>query len=266
MSATSLPLSSKLTGSAVVPRTRVLRAYLVETKYEFVHMLRVPAFSMPFLGLPVLLLLLFGVLLFGSAIRSDQVAGKFLFTAFSVLGMMGPGMFGFGMGVAIEREQGLLRLKRALPMPPAAYLLAKMFMSILFGVIIMATMIAAGVTLVHMSLSLGQVLKVFAVCIIGTLPFSAIGLFIGVWTSGKSAAAFVNLTYQVMMHLSGLFYPLPKFMQTIAPVWPTYHLQQLVMNTLGAPSRGSTIGHVAVLAGVTLALMLLAIRRLKRNG
>ena len=266
MSATSLPLTSKLTGSAAVPRTRVLRAYLLETKYEFVRMLRVPAFSLPFLGLPVLLLLLFGVLLFGSAIRGDQVAGKFLFTAFSVLGMMGPGMFGFGMGVAMEREQGLLRLKRALPMPPAAYLLAKMLMSMLFGVIIMATMIAAGVTLVHMGLSVGQALKVFMACIIGTLPFSAIGLFIGVWTTGKSATAFVNLTYQVMMYLSGLFYPLPKFMQTIAPVWPTYHLQQLVMNTLGAPSRGSTIGHVAVLAGVTLALTLLAIRRLKQNG
>jgi len=266
MSATSIPLSGKLTGNCSVSAGRVLRAYFVETKYEFVRMLRTPAFSTPFLGLPVLLLLLFGVLLFGSAIRNDQTAGKFLFTAFAVMGMMGPGIFGFGMGVAIEREQGMLKLKRALPMPPAAYLLAKMLMSVLFGVIIMATMIAAGLTLMHLSLSLAQILKVVLVCIIGTLPFSAIGLFLGVWTTARSAPAFVNLTYQIMMHLSGLFYPLPKFMQMIAPIWPTYHLQQLVMSILGAPSRGSTIAHVAVLSGLTLVLGALAIRRLKRAG
>ncbi|HEY6253786.1 MAG TPA: ABC transporter permease, partial [Candidatus Angelobacter sp.] len=266
MSATSLPLSSNLASDTTVPLGRLLWAYYVEAKYEFVRMLRTPAFSIPFLTLPVLLLLLFGVLLFGSAIRGNQDAGKFLFTGFSILGMMGPGMFGFGMGVAIEREQGLLKLKRALPMPPAAYLLAKMFMSMLCGVIVMATMVAAGLTLVHISLSFVQVLKVVTACIIGTLPFSAIGLFIGVWTTGRSASAFVNLTYQIMMHLSGLFYPLPKFMQTIAPMWPTYHLQQLVMNILGAPSRGSTMGHVAALTGVTVVLTLLALRRLKRNG
>jgi ABC-2 type transport system permease protein len=266
MSATSLPLSSNLTSNTMVPVSRVLRAYLVEAKYEFVRTLRLPAFSIPFLGLPVMLLLLFGVLLFGSAIRNDQVAGKFLFTAFSILGIMGPGIFGFGMGVATEREQGLLKLKRALPMPPAAYLLAKMLMSMLFGVIIMATMFAAGLTLVHLSLGIGQILKVLLVCIIGTLPFSAIGLFIGVWTTSRSAPAFVNLAYQIMMHLSGLFYPLPNFMLTIAPIWPTYHLQQMVMNTLGAPSRGSMIGHVGALCGVTLVLGVLALRRLKRAG
>lgn len=266
MSATSLPLSTKLTDSCVIPAGRFLRAYFVETKYEFVRMLRVPAFSIPFLGLPVLLLLLFGVLLFGSAIRNDPAAGKFVFTAFAVLGVIGPGMFGFGMGVAVERDQGLLKLKRALPMPPAAYLLAKMFMSMLFGVIVMATMLAAGLTLMHLNLGLGQVLKMVFVCIIGTLPFSAIGLFLGVWTTARTAPAFVNLTYQLMMHLSGLFYPLPKFMQTIAPVWPTYHLQQLVLSTLGAPSSGSTLGHVAALCGVTVVLGALALRRLKRNG
>lgn len=266
MSATSLPLSTKLTGSCVVTGGRLLRAYFVESKYEFVRMLRTPAFSIPFLSIPVLLLLLFGVLLFGSAISKDPDAGKFLFTSFSVLGVIGPGMFGFGMGVAVERDQGLLKLKRALPMPPAAYLLAKMFMSMLFGVIIMATMLAAGLTLMHLNLGLGQVLKVVLVCIIGTLPFSAIGLFLGVWTTARTAPAFVNLAYQLMMHLSGLFYPLPKFMQTIAPVWPTYHLQQLVMSTLGAPNRGSTFGHVTVLAGVTVVLGALALRRLKRNG
>src|SRR5882672_10747500 len=122
---------------------RVLRAYLVEAKYETVRMLRTPAFALPFLFLPVMFYVIFGVVLFRSALHGNPQAGLFVFAAFAVLGVMGPGLFGFGMVVATEREQGLLTLKRALPMPPAAYLVAKLLMAIMFAVIVMGTMLVA---------------------------------------------------------------------------------------------------------------------------
>ena len=143
MSAISVQVRDEFTGRAAMPARRLLNAYFTEAKYETVRMLRTPAFAIPFLGLPVLLYLLFAVVIFGGAIQSDLQAGPFIFTAFAVFGMMGPGMFGFGMLIATEREQGLLKLKRALPMPPAAYLLAKMLMALMFAVIVMITMIAA---------------------------------------------------------------------------------------------------------------------------
>jgi ABC-2 type transport system permease protein len=257
--------TNELTRSTTMPAGRLLRAYLTEAKYETVRMLRNPAFAIPFLGLPALLYLLFGVLIFGAQIRNDPQAGMFIFTAFAVFGVMGPGIFGFGMVVAIEREQGLLTFKRALPMPSSAYLFAKMLMTIMFAVIVMATMIAA-LPLSHLKLSVGRELAVAAINILGALPFCAIGLFIGVRTTSRSAPAFVNIIYQVMMHISGIFYPLPKFLRTIAPVWPTYHLQQLVLSALGAPSQGKAIVHVAVLAGVTLLFTVFAVRRLARVG
>lgn len=257
--------SNELTRSTTMPAGRLLRAYLTEAKYETVRMLRTPAFAIPFLGLPVLLYLLFGVLIFGAEIRNNPQAGIFIFTAFAVLGMMGPGIFGFGMVVATEREQGLLTLKRALPMPPAAYLLAKMLMATMFAAIVMATMLAA-LPLSHLKLTVGRELAAVVINILGALPFCAIGLFIGVRTTSRSAPAFVNIIYQVMMHISGLFYPLPKFLRMIAPVWPTYHLQQLVFRALGAPSQGQAIVHVAVLAGITLLCAVFAVRRLARVG
>jgi ABC-2 type transport system permease protein len=270
MNALSLEASSDrarkdLTCGETMSGSRLLGAYLAEAKYETVRMLRTPAFAIPFLGLPVLLYLLFGVVIFGEAIRKDPLAGIFIFTAFSVFGVMGPGMFGFGTVVAIEREQGLLKLKRALPMPPAAYLLAKMLMAILFAVIVMATMIAA-LPLGHLKLTVGQVVAAAMINVLGALPFCAVGFFIGVRTTSRSAPAFVNIIYQIMMHTSGLFYPLPKFLRAIAPIWPTYHLQQLVFSAMGAPSQGRAMMHVAVLAGVTLLLTVLAVRRLARVG
>ncbi len=69
-----------------------------------------------------------------------------------------------------------------------------------------------------------------------------------------------------MMHLSGLFYLLPRFMQLIAPVWPTYHLQQLVLGATGSTMRGAALVHAGVLAGITVCCSFFAVRRLERVG
>jgi ABC-2 type transport system permease protein len=270
MKAISLEVSGdtarkELIRGMIMPPGRQLGAYLTEAKYEMARMLRTPAFAIPFLGLPALLYLLFGALIFSDAIRNDLQAGKFIFTAFAVFGVMGPGLFGFGMTVAMEREQGLLKLKRALPMPAAAYPIAKMFMAIMFALIVMATMIAA-LPLGHLKLTVGRALAVMVINVLGALPFCAIGLFIGARTTSRSAAAFVNIIYQVMMHISGLFYPLPGFLRAIAPVWPTYHLQQLAFSAIGAPSQGKAVIHVIALTGVTATLTALSVRRLAREG
>ena len=265
MSAMSVRVPSELPAGAVMPASRLLNAYLTEARYETIRMLRTPAFAIPFLGLPALLYLLFGVVIFGAAIRNDPQAGLFIFAAFALFGVMGPGMFGFGMLVAGEREHGLLTFKRALPMPPPAYLVAKLLMALMFAAIVTATMLAV-LPLGHLKLTVGQLFAATAVSILGALPFCAIGLFIGVLTTSRSAPAFVNILYQVMMHLSGLFYPLPKFLRAISPVWPTYHLQQLFFTAIGMPSQGSAFTHVAVLLILTVVLTVFAVRRLALKG
>lgn len=263
----SAPARESSTRDSSMSAAKLFRAYLTEAKYETVRILRTPAFAIPFLGLPALLYLLFGVVIFGAAIRNDAQAGLFLFAAFALFGVMGPGIFGFGMVVASEREHGLLTLKRALPMPPPppAYLVAKLLMAVMFAVIVMATMFAV-LPLGHIRLSAVQLFAAAAVSILGALPFCAIGFFIGVLANSRSAPAFVNIIYQVMMHVSGLFYPLPKFLRAIAPIWPTYHLQQLFFSAIGLPSQGSAVTHVAVLVALTAILTVFAVRRLARKG
>ena len=258
----SLPIAEP----SAIPVRRRVRAYLTEARYETVRMLRAPGFALPFLGMPILLYLLFAVLIAGEAARADQLTAKFFFTGFSVFGVVGPAMFGFGMNVATERTQGLLQLKRALPMPMAAYFLAKVFMAVLFAAIIMASLIAAGLSLGHLTLTAGQIARVAVTGILGAVPFCALGLLIGAWATGRSAPAFVNLVYIPMLHLSGLFYPLPKSLQAMAPAWPTFHLHQLALSAAGVNSYGETLTHVAVLAGVTVLFGLVALRRLERVG
>ena len=259
-------LETRIVRSTSMPPGRLWRAYLTEAKYECVKMLRAPAFAIPFLGLPVALYLLFAVLLFGDALRSDPKAGLFTFTGFDVLGVMGPGLFGFGITLAMEREQGLLTLKRAMPMPTGASLVAKLLMAMLFGAIVTITMVAAAVYLGHLPITAGQSLGVAAINILGAAPFCALGMFIGTRTSGKVSPAIANLLYLAMIYLSGILLPMPKSMQAIALASPAYHLDQLLFRVLGAASQGSALVHVAVLAGVTLVLTAISVRRLSRVG
>ncbi len=263
---TATTWESDFTRGVVMPSGRLVRADLTEAKYESVRMLRMPGFSIPFLLLPAALYLLFGVVLFGEALRNDPKGAMFIFTGFDVMGVMGPGMFGFGITLAMEREQGLLALKRALPMPTGASLIAKMVMAMLFGVIVTATMITAALTLGHLPLMATQCLRLATINALGALPFCALGLLLGTLTTARSAPAIINLLYLAMIYLSSFLIPLPKSIEWIALASPAFYLDQLALSALGAPSHGAALTHVGVLAGVTLLPAALAIRRLARVG
>ena len=277
MNATTFALSRELPRTSAMPIARLFRAYLTEAKYESIRALRAPAFAIPFLLLPIVLYVLIGVFLIGSMSHGDSKIAVTMFVNFATFGVVGPGMFGFGMFVATEREQGLLTLKRALPMPPTAYLLAKMLMTMLFAAIVMATLIAAALAVGHLRITAGQFLLVALIEILGSLAFCSIGFFIGTRASGKSAPAFVNLAYLPMMHLGGLFYPLPKSAQPIELLSPAFYLAKLGLHILHAPSldeisfgatgpssHAGVVVCVTVLVAVTLLFGWLAIRRFQR--
>ncbi len=128
---------------------------------------------------------------------------------------------------------------------------------------LVAALIAGKVTL-----SGGQLAIIATVMILGSVPFAAIGLFIGAFTSGSSAPAYANVVFLPMLWLSGLFIPLPKFLEPWAVIWPAFHVNQVALGFAGvsefsfmAPSISA-----AVLAGVTVLFGGLAIRRLARKG
>jgi ABC-2 type transport system permease protein len=250
-----------------MPAGRLWAAYFNEMRFEFLKSLRTPAFAVPTLFFPIMFYLLFGVLL--GSMRGNTGMAQYAFATYGVFGAMGPGLFGFGVSLAIEREQGLLLLKQALPQPPGAYLLARAAMAMLFVAIISLLLLAAAVLMAKVPLTAGQAVQLFFINVLGALPFCAIGLFVGSWVSGQASPAIVNLIFLPMAFLSGLWWPLqfmPQFLQDIAPTWPAYHLAQMALAAVGAPSKGSALGHVAVLAGVTLFFFLLAVRRMHGGG
>lgn len=253
--------------NAVVPDSLPARAvvalYLREARYEFMRVLRTPAFSVPTLVFAPMFYLMFGVLLN----RGSTGAASYLMATYSAFGVMGPGLFGFGVGLAMDRERGLLTLKRVQPVPASAVLLAKVGMSMIFAVCIGAMLLTLGITLGGVDMNASQIVRMLCVDVLGVMPFCALGLLLGTMLNGNAAPAVVNLIYMPMALLSGLWLPLhmlPSVVEKIAPLWPAWHLGQLALKIVGQDS-GRPVGmHVAALLGFTAICLLLAQRRLQR--
>ena len=244
---------------------RTAQAWLTEAKYEFLRLLRTPSFALPIILFPSLFYLLLGVLLNHSASQARDAAA-YLLAGYGTFGVMAPGLFGLGMVVAMERELGLLTFKRALPMPPGAYLAAKMLMAVLFSVIVVVLLMLLAAALGHVRMPAAHWTALLVALVPGVLPFCAIGLFVGTLVGGQGAPAVLNLIYLPMSFLSGLWIPLqflPKFLQQIAPLWPAYHLGQIALSVSGQNGHRIAL-HAAMLAGFTALFFAMATRRLRR--
>jgi ABC-2 type transport system permease protein len=242
------------------------RSYVAEARAEALRTLRTPSFVLPTLLFPLVFYVLFALLLPGRWGELDKPL--YLLATYGVFGVMGPALFGFGVGVALERQNGWLALKRVSPMPPGAYLFAKLCMSLGFGLAVVLLLSAAALVAGSFNVDPWRWLLLLGVLALGTLPFCALGLWIGTWARGDGAAAIVNLLFLPMAVLSGLWIPLqvfPGWMQESAVIWPAWHLAQVALAVVGQAKDVAVGWHAMVLGLTTFGFLALAARRLQRE-
>jgi ABC-2 type transport system permease protein len=243
---------------------RTLRAYWLEAKYELMRLLRMPAYAIPMMPLPIFLYVLVGLLVVGPNAESDPRLSVFMFAAFSVFAITSPGMYGFGQAFALERQSGVLTLKRTQPLPSGAYLIAKMVSALICVAIVMSILIVLATSFGNVALSSPQIIQILLTSLLGIAAFSAIGLFIGSLVSGAAAPGIVNLIYFPMMYLSGTFFPLPEMLAPWAMIWPTFYLDQIFFAIILGESVLSLQMCAGVLVAVTIFFASLAAHRLAR--
>jgi ABC-2 type transport system permease protein len=111
---------------------------------------------------------------------------------------VGAALFGIGVGLAGELSAGWLELKRASPMPPLAYLLAKCSSAMAFGVIIVCMLCALGITIGHVSITGVEVVHLLDLTVIGVIPFACLGMVVALIVPFNSAPGFTNMIYLPM--------------------------------------------------------------------
>lgn len=239
---------------------RLLSIYWKETKYEFLKRLRMPMYSLSLIFFPAMFYALFGLMLNRNESIHHVSVATYLMATMACYGVMGVGLFGFGVGLALERAQGWLEVKRASPMPAAAHFIGRLGTCLLFSLIVALVLFVMGRAFGGVHMKAGQAFLFLAALVAGSIPFCALGLAIGYFARPNSAASVVNLIYLPLSFLSGLWMPIdafPPILQKAAHLLPPYHFGQLVLTVAGV-HNGATGVHLEVLAGFTLICLGLA--------
>ena len=232
-----------------------VRCYALEAKYEFLKQVRMPAYALPAITFPVMFYLLFGIMFGGARSAGPTTVATYMLATYGAFGVIGSALFGFGVGVAVERGQGWMTLKRATPMPPLAYFVAKLAMAATFAGIIVVLLSLTGVVFGGVRLPAAAWARLFGTLLLGAVPFCAIGLALGYFAGPNSSPAIVNLIYLPLSFASGLWIPiemLPATIKNAAPWLPPYHLGQLALAAVGAGRGGAAWAHALALVGFAL--------------
>lgn len=226
----------------------------IETGAEILKAMRAPQFIVPTLCFPVGFYLLFGIML-----SNDKDSAGYLLGTYGIFAMIGPAIFGFGAGVASERERGWLALKRAAPVSALSYVTAKMITTLLFGAIAIATIYLVAGFVGGVALTRVQWALLLLVHLSSALPFSLIGLILGLSLTSNGAMAMSNIVFMLLAVLGGLWFPttmFPAFLQQLAIVLPSYHAGEIALHVLGAPGEHPLMPHLAWLSVITAILAL----------
>ncbi|MEP1742402.1 MAG: ABC transporter permease [Kangiellaceae bacterium] len=237
----------------------LLKIFYLEAKTETIRLFRTPGFSIPTLLFPVMFYTFFGIVFS----MNPATMPTYLMITYAVFGVIGPALFSFGVGIAIERGQGWFDLKEVSPMPASAYIVSRIALTFIFSTAIIVLLFGIGAVFGEVRLFHSQWITLAAIFIFGSLPFCAIGMTLGLYLKASSAPATVNLIYLPMGFLSGLWLPinfLPEFMQQFANLLPPYHLAQLALKVTDMDLGFPIILHISVLAAYTLLFVFLAVK------
>ena len=136
--------STIINSATEVRQPNMLTIYFKEAKYEFLKSLRYPMYSVSTMLFPIMFYVLFGLVM-GKQMIGGVRTTVYLLAAYGTFGVMGASLFGTAAGLASERRLGWLQVKRASPMPPSAYFLAKVVMSLIFSAIVVLLLFLLGV-------------------------------------------------------------------------------------------------------------------------
>jgi ABC-2 type transport system permease protein len=235
-------------------------------------------------SLPAILLVLLGSIFRGIAAGHGVSMGT-LFAAGLVGGGIASTSFQYlGIGIATERDRGVLKRLRGTPMPAAGYFIGKTGLVLVCTVAETALLMAVGMAVDHLRLpsSPGRWLTFAWVFILGTICFSLLGIAISsLPRSARSATAVVMLPLTVLQFISGVYVPatlVPPWLRDIASVFPLKWMcqglrsaflpqQAVVLEPAGSWEHGRTALVLTAWIAVGLVLCLTTFRwRSSKDG
>jgi ABC-2 type transport system permease protein len=221
--------------------------------------------------LPVLFLVIFAAL-FGGRHHTTAVAGGQIATSmYYVPGIIALGVIGAAFGnliasVTAQRERGVLKRRRATPIPAGAVIAGRVLTSIVIAVAMAAVLLGIGWA-AYGAMVPGRTAAALAVTVVvGAAAFCCLGYALASLIRNEDAAAPVTQAIQLPLYfISGIFVAtsiLPRWLVDIGNVFPIKHLADALLvaynpHTTGLGFAGQDLLIVAGwgLVGLIVALL-----------
>ncbi len=233
-------------------------------------------------ALPAVLLVLLGSI-FGSQVATRGVTVGELFAA----GLIGGGIVAtsfqyLGIGIATERDRGLLKRLYGTPMPRTAYFVGKIIQVLAVTAAEVAVLIAVGMVFYHLRLpSSPERWWTFGwVFILGTTASSLLGIAASsLARSARSATPVITMPFVVLQFISGVYVPfvsVPPWLQHVAAFFPLKWICQGLRSVflpaqavVLEPAHSFELARVALVLGAWIAaglVLCLTTFRWQRRG
>ncbi len=171
--------------------------------------------------------------------------------------------------VVTQREQGILKRRRATPVPAAALIAGRSLTAIAvsfanFVVLALVGWLAYGVDVPGRTLP-----AVLVTVAVGAASLCCVGYaFSTLVRTEESATPILQATILPLYFISGVFFPedtVPRWLLGIADVFPIRHLAKALLDAYDPATKGSGFapGHLAVLVAWGALGLLVAARRFK---
>jgi ABC-2 type transport system permease protein len=186
-------------------------------RVETIRMLRNKRVIIFSVLMPAVLLLIFGGL-YKTESLNGVGAAAYLMVSMGLFGSM-TAATSAGGSIAVERGIGWNRQLRLTPLPPPAYILTKVVLSVLLALPPLLITWVIGAATLDVRLSTKTWLLVTLGAWLGAIPFAALGLVIGYVAKPDSVQQISGLLFMLLAAFGGIWVPveqMPSLMRRIA--------------------------------------------------
>jgi ABC-2 type transport system permease protein len=251
------------------PKERRSRSLVLhEARFDAIAFLRNGQARFATMFLPLMFLVIF-VSVFGNEhVGPHHVrAATFYVPGIAALAVISSSFTNLVISVVAERELGILKRRRATPLPAWGLIAGRTLTAVATSVVVVGVVLAVGVLAFGVHVRAGALPGFALTAIVGAAAFACVAYAAMTFIRSSESAQPVVLGLTLPLYfISGVFVPsirLPDWLHTLAQVFPVEHLANGLHRAFDPATTGAAIGwrDLAVLAAWGIGGLVLAVRR-----
>jgi ABC-2 type transport system permease protein len=264
--ATQAPAPARAEAPEAGRTVRALGLVGHQARFELLSFLRNRQARFFTLALPVVFLVVFVGVFGNNTVGPAHVkASTYYVPGLSALAVIAACFVNLVISITAQRELGILKRRRATPVPAWVLIAGRTLTSVAIGLAVMAVLLAIGRFAYGVHLPGSTIPGILLTAVVGSIAFCCLGYALATAISSADSA---QPTLQAIMlplyFISGVFIPnisLPGWLQQVARVFPVQHLADGLHHAYDPATHGSGIvwsdlGVLALWAAVGLAVAL----------